>query len=109
MNIRRNVLIAASAIALAASPAFAGDEKEGEKMDPTKKFEAMDADSNGSLSKDEVKAHLEEKGKDTAKLDEWFAKTDADENGEISKEEWDAHVKAMEEKKEEKKEGDGGE
>jgi len=105
MKIRMNMLIAASAIALAAGPAFAGDKaKEGEKMDPAKKFEAMDADSSGSVSKDEMKAHLEAKGKDTAKLDEWFAKMDGDENGEISKEEWDAaHA---EKKEEEKKDGE---
>ncbi|MFP4004462.1 MAG: EF-hand domain-containing protein [Alphaproteobacteria bacterium] len=99
MSIRRNVLIAASAMALAAGPAFAGHPEKGEKkMDPAKAFETMDADSNGSLTMEEVKTHLEEKGKDTSELAEKFAKIDGDEDGEISKEEWDA---AHEKKKKE--------
>ena len=113
MNIRRNMLIAASAMALAASPAFAGDEKkDGEKMDPGKKFETIDADSNGSLTMDEMKAYYEGKGKDTAKLEEKFGKKDSDGNGEVSREEWDAaYAPKEEEKKEEKAEEkkDGGE
>lgn len=116
MNIRMYALVCASALVLAAGPAFGGSPEKGEKgekMDPAKTFEAIDADGNGGMSLAEVKAHVEKKYKDKeedpdmAKLEEKFAKWDGNESGEISMEEWKAaHEKKKEEMKEKKEGGE---
>lgn len=71
----------------------AADEKKEEgkkpKMDPEKAFAKIDANSDGSISKEEYLATPQAK-KDAAKAEESFGKRDKDKDGKLSKEEFTA-------------------
>ena len=61
-------------------------------MDPAKVFAKLDANSDGSISKEEFLASPGAK-KDAAKAEESFAKKDKDKDGKLSKEEFTAAPK----------------
>jgi Ca2+-binding EF-hand superfamily protein len=67
-------------------------KKEKPKMDPAKAFAKMDANSDGSISKEEYMATPQAK-KDAAKAEKSFAGRDKDKDGKISKEEFTAAPK----------------
>ncbi|GEP44097.1 EF-hand domain-containing protein [Brevifollis gellanilyticus] len=71
----------------------AADEKKEEgkkpKMDPEKIFAKLDANSDGSISKEEYLASPQAK-KDAAKAEASFAKKDKDSDGKLTKEEFSA-------------------
>jgi Ca2+-binding EF-hand superfamily protein len=70
-----------------------GDAKKDKpKMDPEKAFAKLDANSDGSVSKEEFMASPQAK-KDAAKAEESFGKRDKDKDGKISKEEFTAAPK----------------
>jgi Ca2+-binding EF-hand superfamily protein len=62
-------------------------KKEKPKMDPEKAFAKMDANSDGSISKEEFMASPAAK-KDAAKAEKGFAGKDKDGDGKITKEEF---------------------
>ena len=64
-------------------------KKEKPKMDPAKAFAKMDANSDGSVSKEEFMATPQAK-KDAAKAEKGFAGKDKDGDGKITKEEFTA-------------------
>jgi len=70
-----------------------GPRGEGDRPDPKKMFERMDADQSGGLSRNEVKGRM-------AKA---FDKIDADSSGEITPEELKAFHETMREKRKEGK------
>jgi Ca2+-binding EF-hand superfamily protein len=104
-------LFALVAVAAFAPVVFAEDEKKADekKPDRSKVFAALDADSDGKLTKDEYKKSLEkmtEKAKDKGgekgdkaaaalekigekMIDKLFDKLDADKDGTISKDEFE--------------------
>ena len=61
-----------------------------------KQFEKLDADKNGAVTLEEMKAAA----KDPAKAEKSFPKLDADKNGSLSLEEWTAGPAKKEPKKE---------
>lgn len=65
------------------------------KADPAAKFAKLDADKNGSISKEEFSA----KAKDAAKAEAAFAKKDANKDGSLSPEEFAAGGGKKKEKK----------
>jgi Ca2+-binding EF-hand superfamily protein len=71
----------------------AADEKKEEgkkpKADPAKAFAKLDANSDGSISKEEFMASPQAK-KDATKAEESFGKRDKDKDGKLSKEEFTA-------------------
>lgn len=67
-------------------------KKEKPKMDPAKAFAKLDANSDGSLSKEEFMASPQAK-KDAAKAEKAFGGKDKDKDGKISKEEFTAQPK----------------
>ena len=67
-----------------------GDAKKDKpKMDPAKAFAKMDANNDGSVSKEEFMATPQAK-KDAAKAEKGFAGKDKDGDGKITKEEFTA-------------------
>jgi Ca2+-binding EF-hand superfamily protein len=66
-----------------------GEKKDKPKMDPEAMYKKLDADSNGSVSLDEFKAHGIGK-KDPAKAEEIFKKKDKDADGKLSLDEFKA-------------------
>ena len=64
-------------------------KKEKPKMDPEKAFAKMDANSDGSVSKEEFMATPQAK-KDAAKAEKGFASKDKDSDGKITKAEFTA-------------------
>lgn len=64
-------------------------KKEKPKMDPAKAFAKIDANGDGSLSKEEFLATPQAK-KDAAKAEKGFAGKDKDKDGKITKEEFTA-------------------
>lgn len=114
MKLRTKMLIAAAAVALAGTPAFAGDEKgkEGDwfaKMDADgdgaisreeaqkwrkDHFTEADGDGDGGVTLDEMKAHhakmMEGKEHDEGHLEEHFKEMDGNSDGKVTMEEVDA-------------------
>lgn len=81
--------LVASLLASAAAPALAAGEENGQNQRHRKgKFERMDSDGDGVVTKDEFMAHSEKR----------FSKMDADGDGKITKEESDAARARMKEK-----------
>ena len=64
-------------------------KKEKPKMDPAKAFAKMDANSDGSISKEEWMATPQAK-KDAAKAEKAFGGKDKDKDGKVTKEEFTA-------------------
>jgi Ca2+-binding EF-hand superfamily protein len=86
-----------SVLALASFTANAADEgakKDGAKKkgDPAKAFAKLDANSDGSLSKEEFMASPQAK-KDSARAEKGFGMKDKNKDGKLSKEEFTAAPK----------------
>ncbi len=81
-----------SVLALASFTLNAAEEGAKKKMDPEKAFAKMDANSDGSISKEEFMASPQAK-KDAAKAEKGFGMKDKDSDGKISKEEFTAAPK----------------
>lgn len=85
-------ILSVLALASIVNAAEGDAKKEKPKMDPAKAFAKMDANSDGSVSKEEYMATPQAK-KDAAKAEESFGKRDKDKDGKISKEEFTAAPK----------------
>ena len=85
-------ILSVLALASFVNAADEGAKKEKPKMDPAKAFAKMDANSDGSVSKEEYMATPQAK-KDAAKAEKSFAGRDKDKDGKISKEEFTAAPK----------------
>lgn len=90
-------LFVSASLALAAEgdkPKKPGEGKpgEGKRPDPAEMFKRLDANADGSLSKDEYLANPRAK-QDPAKAGERFAMLDKDKDGKLSKEEFAAMAK----------------
>lgn len=81
-----------SVLALASFTANAAEEGAKKKADPAKAFAKMDANSDGSISKEEFMASPQAK-KDAAKAEKGFGMKDKDKDGKLSKEEFTAAPK----------------
>jgi len=82
-------ILSVLALASFVNAADEGAKKEKPKMDPAKAFAKLDANSDGSVSKEEFLASPGAK-KDAAKAEESFAKRDKDKDGKLTKEEFSA-------------------
>ena len=78
-----------SVLALASFVNAAEGDAKKPKMDPAKAFAKLDANSDGSVSKEEYMASPQAK-KDSAKAEKSFAGRDKDKDGKLSKEEFTA-------------------
>lgn len=78
-----------SVLALASLVNAADEGAKKPKADPAKAFAKLDANSDGSLSKEEFLASPQAK-KDAAKAEASFGKKDKDGDGKLSKEEFSA-------------------
>lgn len=78
-----------SVLALASFVNAAEGDVKKPKMDPAKAFAKLDANSDGSVSKEEYMASPQAK-KDSAKAEKSFAGRDKDKDGKLSKEEFTA-------------------
>lgn len=85
-------ILSVLALASIVNAAEGDAKKEKPKMDPAKAFAKLDANSDGSISKEEFLASPGAK-KDAAKAEESFAKKDKDKDGKLSKEEFTAAPK----------------
>lgn len=117
---RKSVMIASAAIVALAVPAIAahheGDGRPHKMMMPdmtkadveakiNERFAAVDADKDGAITMDEVKAHRD--AKRAARMDSRFKKMDADGDGAISRSEFDtAHAARHEKMKTARADGD---
>jgi hypothetical protein len=79
-------LLVTASLALAADEPKKGDGKEG-KRNPEEFFKRLDANSDGSISKDEYMAGPRAK-QDPAKAGENFGKLDKDKDSKLTKEEF---------------------
>ncbi|MES2594825.1 MAG: EF-hand domain-containing protein [Verrucomicrobiota bacterium] len=78
-----------SVLAIASFVNAADEGAKKPKMDPEKAFAKIDANSDGSVSKEEYLASPQAK-KDSAKAEASFAKKDKDSDGKLTKEEFTA-------------------
>lgn len=78
-----------SVLALASFSLNAAEGGAKKKADPAKAFAKLDANSDGSISKEEFLASPQAK-KDAAKAEKNFANKDKDKDGKLSKEEFTA-------------------
>ena len=76
-----------SVLALASFVNAAKEDAKKPKMDPAKAFAKLDANSDGSVSKEEFLNSPQAK-KDATKAEESFGKRDKDKDGKLSKEEF---------------------
>lgn len=81
-----------SVLALASFTVNAAEEGAKKKMDPEKVFAKLDANSDGSITKEEWAASPQAK-KDAAKAEKSFTSKDKDKDGKLSKEEFTAAPK----------------
>lgn len=83
-----------SVLALTSLTVHAAEEgaKKKPKMDPEKAFAKLDANNDGSVSKEEFLASPQGK-KDAAKAEKAFGAKDKDKDGKLSKEEFTAAPK----------------
>lgn len=82
-------LLTVLALAAGLNAAEGEKPKAKAKMDPAKAFAKLDANSDGSVSKEEFLASPGAK-KDAAKAEKGFASKDKDKDGKLSKEEFTA-------------------
>ena len=95
----------ATALIFAGTAAFAADTAPtpGKDHGGVDRFKQADANNDGFITKDEMKAQQEKR------LDEMFEKTDTNKDGKLSKEEMKAGREAMRQKwKDHKDAGPGG-
>jgi len=90
-------ILALSATLNAAEGDAKKPEGEKKKFDPEAAFKKLDANSDGSISKEEFLASPQAK-KDAAKADKMFAGKDKDKDGKLSKDEFTAPGKKKEAK-----------
>jgi hypothetical protein len=67
---------------------------------PEEIFNRMDQDSDGSITKEELKSAMAEMPQNGPTVDEIFEEVDTDNDGVISRSESDAHLEKMKEKRE---------
>lgn len=82
-------ILSVLALASFVNAADEGAKKEKPKMDPAKAFAKLDANSDGSISKEEWMATPQAK-KDAAKAEKAFGGKDKDKDGKVTKEEFTA-------------------
>ena len=95
-------LVLAIVLAMAfCAPSMAQDEKKGkrERATPEERFKKMDTNSDGKISKDELKKYVESNEhlakaaeKDPKLVDKMFDKMDADKDGSVSLEEYKKYL-----------------